>query len=135
MPGKKFAPPIIPAFKRSGQKFARAEAPRLLSAGERQRLALARAWATNPEVLFLDEPTAALDPRATRAVEELILSIAEAGTKIVMTTHDLLQARRIADEVLFFCEGRLLESGTAEQFFETPESDEARAFLRGDLSW
>lgn len=108
---------------------------RVLSAGERQRLALARAWATDPEVLFLDEPTAALDPRATRAVEELILSISEAGTKIVMTTHDLLQARRIADEVLFFCEGRLLECSAAAQFFESPESDEARAFLRGDLSW
>lgn len=122
-------------LERTGLSSLAERRARVLSAGERQRLALARAWATAPEVLFLDEPTAALDPRATRAVEELILSIAQAGTKIVMTTHDLSQARRIAEDVLFFCEGRLLESGRADRFFETPESDEAQAFLRGDLSW
>jgi tungstate transport system ATP-binding protein len=85
-----------------------AERPaRVLSAGEQQRLAVARAWSLDPEVLFLDEPTAALDPSATRAVEELILAIAAADTKIVMTTHDLAQARRLADEVAFL-RGELL---------------------------
>jgi tungstate transport system ATP-binding protein len=108
---------------------------RVLSAGEQQRLTLARAWAIDPEVLFLDEPTAALDPSATRAGEGLIESIAEAGTKIVMTTHDLRQARRIADEVLFLHRGRLLERAAAERFFEKPESEAARAFLDGGLPW
>ncbi len=108
---------------------------RVLSAGEQQRLCLARAWALEPEVLFLDEPTAALDPAATRAVEELIGAISESGTKIVMTTHDLGQARRLAGEVLLLCAGTLVERAPAREFFEAPESAEARSFLRGDLLW
>jgi tungstate transport system ATP-binding protein len=108
---------------------------RVLSAGERQRLALARAWVLEPEVLLLDEPTAALDPSAMRAVEELIQAIASSGTKIIMTTHDLGQARRLAGDVLFLCAGRLLERAPAERFFEGPESAEARSFLTGDLLW
>ena len=108
---------------------------RVLSAGERQRLALARAWALGPEVLFLDEPTASLDPAAARAVEGLIDSIAASGTKIIMTTHDLGQARRLADDVLFLCAGSLLEHTAAKTFFEAPESPEARAFIRGELVW
>jgi len=108
---------------------------RVLSAGERQRLAIARAWATEPEVLFLDEPTAALDPAATRAIETLICSIAGSGTKIVMTTHDLGQARRLADEILFFSAGRLLEHAPAADFFAQPATDTAKAFLRGELTW
>jgi tungstate transport system ATP-binding protein len=110
-------------------------AARVLSAGEQQRLALARAWATEPDVLFLDEPTAALDPSATRAIEELIGRISGSGTKIIMTTHDLGQARRLAGDVLFFCCGRLLEQTAAPQFFQRPETEEARAFLQGDLVW
>jgi len=108
---------------------------RVLSAGEQQRLALARAWALDPQVLFLDEPTAALDPGATRAVEALIDAIASSGTKVVMTTHDLAQARRLAGEVVFLDRGVLLEKTPAERFFEKPESDAAQAFLRGDLLW
>jgi tungstate transport system ATP-binding protein len=115
---------------------ALAERPaRVLSAGEQQRLALARAWSLRPEVLFLDEPTAALDPSATRAVEQLILTIAAADTKIVMTTHDLAQARRLADEVIFLHRGALLERAPAKAFFEQPKSLEAQAFLRGELLW
>ncbi len=115
---------------------ALAERPaRVLSAGERQRLAIARAWATEPEVLFLDEPTAALDPAATRAIETLICSIADSGTKIVMTTHDLGQARRLADEILFFSAGRLLEHTPAADFFAEPATGAAKAFLRGELTW
>jgi tungstate transport system ATP-binding protein len=106
---------------------------RVLSAGEQQRLALARAWAVDPEVLFLDEPTAALDPAATRAVETLIQAISDAGAKIIMTTHDLGQARRLAGDILFLCGGSLVECAPAERFFESPASDVARAFLRGDL--
>ncbi|MEE9608966.1 MAG: ATP-binding cassette domain-containing protein [Myxococcota bacterium] len=116
------------------QDLARRPA-RTLSAGEQQRLAIARAWALEPEVLFLDEPTASLDPSATRAVEELTLLIHDSGCKIVMTTHDLAQARRLADEVLFLHGGRLLEHALAEKFFAGPKSEEARAFLRGELSW
>ncbi|MED5262650.1 MAG: ATP-binding cassette domain-containing protein [Myxococcota bacterium] len=108
---------------------------RVLSAGEQQRLALARAWAIRPQVLFLDEPTAALDPPATRRVEDLIREIGASGTKIVMTTHDLGQARRLAEDVLFFCAGRLLEVSPAADFFESPGSREGRAFLEGELSW
>jgi tungstate transport system ATP-binding protein len=106
---------------------------RVLSAGEQQRLALARAWAVDPEVLFLDEPTAALDPAATRAVEALIQAISDSGAKIIMTTHDLGQARRLAGDILFLCGGSLVECAPAERFFESPASDAARAFLRGDL--
>jgi tungstate transport system ATP-binding protein len=108
---------------------------RVLSGGEQQRLALARAWALRPEVLFLDEPTANLDPAGCRAVESVIAAICAAGTKIVMTTHDLGQARRLADEVLFLHHGRLVERAPAEHFFAAPASAEARAFLRGELLW
>lgn len=108
---------------------------RVLSGGEQQRLALARAWALGPEVLFLDEPTASLDPGATRAVEEVIRRFAEAGSKIVMTTHDLGQARRLADEVVFLHAGRVLEHAPAGRFFEAPQSREARAFIKGELLW
>lgn len=108
---------------------------RVLSTGEQQRLALARAWALRPEVLFLDEPTANLDPAATRAVEEIIGVFHRAGTKIVMTTHDLGQAHRMADEVLFFHRGRLVESSPAEAFFTRPRTPEAAAFVKGELLW
>lgn len=106
---------------------------RQLSGGEQQRLALARAWATDPSVLFLDEPASALDPGATRALEEAIRAVRAGGTKIVMTTHDLAQAERMADEILFLYRGRLLEQTPAARFFAGPESDEARAFLKGDV--
>jgi tungstate transport system ATP-binding protein len=108
---------------------------RVLSIGEQQRLALARAWALHPQVLFLDEPTASLDPAATRAVEEIVLRIHASGTKIVMTTHDLGQARRIADEVLFLHRGRLVEQAPAAEFFHAPRTQEAAAFIKGELLW
>lgn len=106
---------------------------RVLSEGEQQRLALARAWILRPEVMFLDEPTANLDPASTREVEEIIATIDERGTKIVLTTHDLPQARRIAEEVLFLYHGRLVEYGPAENFFTEPATAEARAFINGEL--
>lgn len=110
-------------------------AARRLSGGEQQRLALARAAALHPEVLFLDEPCASLDPAATRAVEEIIATLAARGTKIVLTTHDLGQARRLAGEVVFLHRGRVLEHAPAARFFATPATPEAAAFLRGDLLW
>ncbi len=108
---------------------------RVLSIGEQQKLALARAWALQPEVLFLDEPTASLDPTATHAVEQIINAIDAAGTRIVMTTHDLGQARRLGDEVMFLNRGRLLEMAPADRFFKQPENDLAQAFLKGELLW
>tara|TARA_A100001037_G_scaffold275538_1_gene274134 strand:- start:7518 stop:8231 length:714 start_codon:yes stop_codon:yes gene_type:complete len=113
-----------------------AERPaRVLSVGEQQRLALARAWALQPEVLFLDEPTASLDPSGTGAVERIIEDIHAAGTKIVMTTHDLAQARRVAEDVIFLHNGRLTERASPAKFFSAPESEAARAFLDGRLLW
>jgi tungstate transport system ATP-binding protein len=106
---------------------------RVLSGGEQQRLALARAWALAPKVLFLDEPTANLDPAATRAIEAVIAAMAEAGVKIVMTTHDLGQARRHADEIIFLHKGRLIERAEATRFFACPDTPEARAFVAGEL--
>ena len=108
---------------------------RVLSGGEQQRLALARAWALHPEVLFLDEPTANLDPGATREIESVIKAFDASGTKIVMSTHNLGQARRLGDEVLFLHQGRLAEHSPVEKFFKQPSSDEAAAFIRGELPW
>ncbi len=108
---------------------------RRLSGGEQQRLALARAAALRPEVLFLDEPCASLDPAATKAVEEIVGALSLRGTKIVMTTHDLGQARRLAGDVVFLHRGRVLDRAPAERFFEAPASPEAAAFLRGELVW
>jgi len=108
---------------------------RVLSGGEQQRLALARAWALRPEVLFLDEPTANLDPSATKEVESIIGAIHAVGTKIVMTTHNLGQARRLGDEVLFLHQGRLVERASVEIFFRKPASAEAEAFINGELPW
>jgi tungstate transport system ATP-binding protein len=108
---------------------------RRLSGGEQQRLALARAWAVEPEILFLDEPTANLDPAAVKLVEEIIGAIHAAGTKIVMTTHDLAQARRLADEIVFLHRGRVVERGDAASFFAGPKTEAARAFVEGRLHW
>jgi len=108
---------------------------RVLSGGEQQKLALARAWALGPEVLFLDEPTANLDPGATREVESIIGQIHAGGTKIVMTTHNLGQARRLGDEILFLGQGQLVERAPIGQFFQQPASAEAAAFIKGELPW
>ena len=108
---------------------------RMLSGGEQQRLALARAWALEPEVFFLDEPTANLDPAAAREVEAIVQRIHAGGTKIVMTTHNLGQARRLADEILFIDSGRLIERAPVERFFSQPVSPQADAFIKGELPW
>jgi len=105
----------------------------LLSGGEQQRLALARALARDPELLLLDEPTANLDPAATRAVEQIVLSAAQSGIKIVMASHDLGQVHRLASEVVFLARGTLCEHAAAADFLNHPTTPEASAFLRGDL--
>jgi tungstate transport system ATP-binding protein len=108
---------------------------RLLSGGEQQRLALARAWAMRPQVLFLDEPCSALDPSATRIIEAMIEVFTAEGIAVVMSTHDLGQARRLAQDVAFLHRGRLVEHRDAAAFFAGPAAPEARAFLAGDLVW
>ena len=123
------------ALERTGLAHLAQTPARVLSIGEQQRLALARAWVLAPEVLFLDEPTANLDPAATRAVEDIIRAIDRGGTKIIMTTHDLGQARRLAHEVAFLHRGRVVEDTSAAMFFEAPESREAADFLAGKLPW
>ena len=106
---------------------------RRLSGGERQRLALARALVTAPGVLFLDEPSASLDPASTLVVERVLAEERVAGTTIVIVTHDVAQARRLADEVVFLHRGRVLERASAAPFFARPSSDAARAYLDGRI--
>ena len=104
-----------------------------LSGGERQKLALARGMIREPKVLFLDEPCAALDGRATREIEQLLHQIAADGTRLIMSTHDMGQARRLADDVVFLLSGRVHETGAARDFFKAPQTEAAQAFLRGDI--
>ena len=106
-----------------------------LSFGEQQRLALARALALDPEILFLDEPTASLDPASAHLVEGLIDQAVTSGKKIVMSSHDLGQAKRLADEIIFIHRGRIKERAAAPAFFNGPENDLARDFLEGKLLW
>ena len=111
-----------------------AERPaRVLSGGEQQRIALARAWALEPRILFLDEPTASLDPTAARDVERIVTDIHQSGTTIVMTTHNLGQARRLAEDIIFLHQGRITERTTAAEFFQRPRSVEAETYLKGEL--
>jgi tungstate transport system ATP-binding protein len=105
---------------------------RRLSGGEQQRLALARALARSPEVLLLDEPTAGLDPAGAKLIEDLIAGVAARGIKVMMTTHDLGEARRLAGEVVLLHRGRLVERGAAAAFFAAPATEDARRFLAGE---
>jgi tungstate transport system ATP-binding protein len=123
------------ALRRVGIEHLAASPARVLSGGEQQRLALARAWALRPEVLFLDEPTANLDPGAAQEIERVIAAMHQAGTKIVMITHNLGQAHRLGDEILFIHQGRLLERSPTDRFFKQPVSREAARFLEGELPW
>jgi len=106
---------------------------RKLSGGEQQRLALARALAKDPQVLFLDEPTASLGPAATKSVEDLIRDIAARGIKVVMSTHDLGEARRLAGDIVLMHRGRIVETSDATTFFNNPRTEEARRFAAGEL--
>ncbi|HEX6297517.1 MAG TPA: ATP-binding cassette domain-containing protein [Burkholderiales bacterium] len=127
--------PALDALKEVGLAELAHRPARVLSGGEQQRLALARAWALHPEVLFLDEPTASLDPSAAHEIENIIRAFDAAGTKIVMATHNLGQARRLADEVIYLHQGRVLERTPVEQFFSKPATAEAAAFIKGELPW
>lgn len=135
MPRRHRRAQVEAALARFGLTDLAGRGARLLSGGEQQRLALARAWASRPQILFLDEPSSALDPAATRMIEQIIRDFGDDGMTIVMTTHDLGQARRLADDVLFINKGRLAEFQPAGRFFDQPRTQAARAFLSGDLLW
>ncbi|MFO7529612.1 MAG: ATP-binding cassette domain-containing protein [Marinobacter sp.] len=121
------------ALERFGLTACANTPARVLSGGQQQRLALARAWVLSPQVLFLDEPTSALDPAAIKAVEAAVREFHQRGTRIVMTTHDIHQARRLAGDVLFLSGGKVREHTPAEAFFDGPVSREAQAFVAGEL--
>lgn len=123
------------ALERVGLAHRAADSARLLSGGERQRLALARAWTMRPRLLLLDEPTAALDPSATEAVERIVREIRTDGTRVMMTTHNLGQAMRISDDIVFIDSGRIVERAPATRFFARPQSNEAKLFIQGELPW
>ena len=132
-PHKQRAQRVTALLDRVGLSDLAQRPARRLSGGEQQWLALARALARDPEILLLDEPTANLDPAATRSVEEIVLMAAQSGIKIVMASHDLGQVRRLAGDVVFLVRGALCEQGKAGDFLDHPATSEAAAFLRGDL--
>ncbi len=126
---------IEAALEMTGLSRHRHTQARVLSFGEQQRLALARVWALAPSLLLLDEPTANLDPAAARMIEEILTRMLVDGTRVLMSSHDLNQARRMADMVIFMHRGRIKEYGDATEFFTGPENDLAQAYLRGELLW
>jgi len=116
-----------------GLEHAAGRPARRLSNGEQQRLALARALARDPAVLFLDEPTASLDPASTKAIEDVIRAVSQRGIKVVLSTHDLGEARRLAGEIVLLHRGQIVETGPASAFFAAPQTAEARKFVAGEL--
>jgi tungstate transport system ATP-binding protein len=124
---------IAQLLEQVGLAALAARPARRLSGGEQQRLALARALARDPDLLLLDEPTASLDPAATRSVEEIVRAAAASGIKVVMASHDLGQVRRLGGRVLFLVRGAVREHTAADTFLNMPSTPEAAAFVRGDL--
>jgi tungstate transport system ATP-binding protein len=123
------------ALQRVGLADQRARPARVLSGGQQQRLALARAWSVQPGLLFLDEPTASLDPAAKRDVEALIAEFAAEGVTLVMSTHNLGQAKRLATRVVYLEGGRIVVDRPTEAFFNSPLPEPAASFLKGELPW
>ncbi|BDA84153.1 ABC transporter ATP-binding protein [Aureimonas sp. SA4125] len=131
--GRKRQDRVGALLERVGLTRQSRQSARTLSGGEQQRLALARALARDPEILFLDEPTSNLDPASSRIVEAIVQESAAAGIKVVMASHDLAQVKRLAGDVLFLDRGRLREQKTVAEFFDTQGSQASAAFVRGDL--
>ncbi len=124
------------ALERVGLARERERPARVLSGGQQQRLALARAWAVRPEVLFLDEPTASLDPGAKREVEALIESFArDDGVAIVMSTHNLGQAKRLGTRVVYLDAGQVLVDLPTAMFFYESLPEPAAQFVKGESPW
>ena len=123
------------ALQRVGLADLRDRPARALSGGQQQRLALARAWGVRPQVLFLDEPTASLDPSGKKEVEAVLAAFAAEGMTLVMSTHNLGQAKRLATRVVYLERGEILMDQPAAQFFDEPMEGPADLFLRGELTW
>lgn len=121
------------ALDRAGLAHLSRSSARLLSGGEKQRLALARALATQPDMLLLDEPAANLDPASAHAIETMVGDALARGVTVVLVTHDMAQARRLADDVIFMHRGCIIETGDAAGFFAAPRTALARAFLAGEI--
>lgn len=132
-PGAKRRQSAMGVLEAAGMADLANSPARQLSGGEQQRLAMARALASFPEVLFADEPTASLDPSSTAAVEGMIATAVHGGTKVVLVTHAVGQARRLAGDVIFMAGGRVCEAGAAAAFFAEPKSEAGRAYLDGRL--
>ncbi len=125
----------LDALRRVGLEAQASRPARTLSGGQQQRLALARAWALKPDVLLLDEPTASLDPSAKREVEALIAEVARDGAALVMATHNLGQAKRLADRVVYLESGRIAADLPVARFFDRDTHHAAALFLKGELPW
>ena len=125
---------VLEALQRTGIEHLQNRQATVLSGGEQQKLALARAWTLEPEILFLDEPTASLDPASTLDIEQLIGDIHASGIKVMMTSHNLGQLRRLADEVIFLSNGQVVEKADALSFLSDPKSPQAQAYLAGEIA-
>ncbi|MBB5761084.1 phosphate ABC transporter ATP-binding protein [Methylorubrum rhodesianum] len=123
------------ALARVGLSERASDAATRFSGGEQQRLVLARAWAMQPDLLLLDEPTASLDPAATETIESLIVEMAGAGTAVLLVSHNLGQVARLADETVVLSAGRAVERGPTRSVLFSPRTAEARAYLTGELPW
>ncbi|HEX2555858.1 MAG TPA: phosphate ABC transporter ATP-binding protein [Microvirga sp.] len=135
LPRRAVAERVEAALQRVGLRDRARDAARKLSGGEQQRLSLARALATEPDLLLLDEPTASLDPAATEAVERIVADAAAAGTKVVLVSHNLGQVARLATDVAVLARGRVVEQGSARSILAAPQSGEARAYIGGEWPW
>jgi tungstate transport system ATP-binding protein len=126
---------VADALRRVGLDAFAERPARALSGGQQQRLALARAWALQPDVLLLDEPTASLDPSAKREIETLVEEISAAGVTVVLSTHNLGQVKRLATRVVYMEHGRIVVDLPTASFFSDQLPPEADQFLRGELPW
>ncbi len=135
VPRAEWAGRIELALRRVGMAGLGARPARALSGGQQQRLALARAWAIQPQVLFLDEPTASLDPTAKKDVEALLAGFAADGTTLVMSTHNLGQAKRLARRVVYLDQGEIQLDLPTDAFFSERVDARAHLFLKGEMAW
>lgn len=135
LPQAERAARAVDALRRVGLEALADRPARDLSGGQQQRLALARAWALRPDLLLLDEPTASLDPSAKREVESLVAAIADEGVTLVMSTHNLGQAKRLAHRIVYLEAGRLRLDLPVAEFFDRKLPQSASQFLKGELPW
>jgi tungstate transport system ATP-binding protein len=126
---------VAAALERVGLAARAQDAARRLSGGEQQRVAFARAWARRPDLLLLDEPTASLDPAATEEIERLVVALRDAGTKILLVSHNLGQVARLAEDAVVLASGKVAEHGPVDRILKHPASEAARAYLKGELPW